>query len=584
MAFTINALTDAIADVFDVKEGFRRGFVFELRDVRDVFPLQVHVLVLNPEKYVISEPFQSVLTPTEDDHVVREENGLIIREISIEGTMGLTGKRATGFAGVQFGGAKESGNKHFHDLRQMFRKYSRLKKSGLNSAHVRMIFHSLKDDDHFIVVPRFFETPRDARSTRAHYRYRISLAVVGLAENNLIPADVDDPFDFFTDELASVSAAFNDARSFFAEVTADLSIIKRKVANINAVMLQAAGIINAVGNMLRGGGELIAYPLSLAEQVLASVERAADTMATSVLDATQGTDARIQGSLRRLGQSLDRIKMFPHRFGPSALEKSKAAYRRELALTEDDIAENLGGATIGSRTRITAGSGRDAGIDFSGYRGFTKVLVGRTTTIEGLSATYGVPPELIILANDLRFPYFAPGGGPGILAPGDYILVPIREGVSEATLVPGDENLSLDEALYGSDLALDPDLLAAGEFEVMEDDVRSGLDALLVRGVPNVVQGVAISVLTQRGTTVYLPDIGILRNVGIKGTVQHVLLAALTLREAILADPRIEAIESSRVVLEDDVLTQEVVPVLRGRREGTALILPFGRVTGAGSG
>ena len=29
-----------------------------------------------------------------------------------------------------------------------------------------MVFHSLRDDDHFVVVPRSFEAPRDARTTR----------------------------------------------------------------------------------------------------------------------------------------------------------------------------------------------------------------------------------------------------------------------------------------------------------------------------------------------------------------------------------------------------------------------------------
>src|SRR3990170_1960072 len=59
-----------------IRAGFRSGYVFELRDLREPIPIQVHVLVLNPRSYTLSEPFQSTLTPTEDNTVVAEETGI----------------------------------------------------------------------------------------------------------------------------------------------------------------------------------------------------------------------------------------------------------------------------------------------------------------------------------------------------------------------------------------------------------------------------------------------------------------------------------------------------------------------------
>jgi len=595
-SFSITTAIDAVASLFDIKEGFRKGYVFELRNTQQPAPLQVHVLVLNPRRYTLSEPFQVTLTPTEDNSVVAEETGYIIREIIIEGTMGLSDKKATGFEGVQFGGSAVSGSEHFSNLREMFRCYSELKKDPRTAPFTRMVFHSLRDDDHFLVVPRSFETPRDARTTRMHYDYRIALAVIGDAANTLVPVVSDEGFDFFSDELQAISSAFNDARAAFAEITANIAAIKRKVGNIEAVMLQAAGLINAVGNMLKAGGALIAYPFQLVASTLETVDRAQDNLAQSFNDFAPipdvggqprgQTSADIQHAMRRMSAAIDRLAVHPQRFGSDTRERTSAAYKRELALTDDDLENATGGASIGSKTRITVGSEADAGLDLSAYRGYTRVRVFRTTTIEGLAFQFDVPAELIILINDLRFPYIAEGGGPGILKPGDFILIPLREGVTPtgAGVAPGDENLTIDDALYGVDLALDPVELDKGRFELLEDTVRSFQDALLIHGLENVVQGTSITILTERGTTVYVPEVGIRRNVGIRGTLQHVLLAALNLREAILLDPRIEGIQDSSVVLDGDVLTQEISPIVTGQKEAVTLILPFGKATGLGGG
>jgi hypothetical protein len=97
--------------------------------------------------------------------------------------------------------------------------------------------------------------------------------------------------------------------------------------------------------------------------------------------------------------------------------------------------------------------------------------------------------------------------------------------------------------------------------------------------VANVVQGTEITINTERGTTQFIPTLGIRRNVGTKGTIQHVLLASTVLREALLSDPRVSGIESSRVVLDGDQLSQEITPIISGQRPGATLVLPFGRAS-----
>jgi hypothetical protein len=58
------------------------------------------------------------------------------------------------------------------------------------------------------------------------------------------------------------------------------------------------------------------------------------------------------------------------------------------------------------------------------------------------------------------------------------------------------------------------------------------------------------------------------------------VLAALNLREAILSDSRIEGIAESEIVLDGDVLSQEITPIITGQRSDVTLVLPFGRASG----
>jgi hypothetical protein len=168
-----------------------------------------------------------------------------------------------------------------------------------------------------------------------------------------------------------------------------------------------------------------------------------------------------------------------------------------------------------------------------------------------------------------------------VLAPGDVILIPVRQGVQGGQVSPSNPYLTPEEALYGIDMALDPAIMAQQD-ELELRIAQSLTDVDLIRGIDNVIQGTEITVRTERGGTTYVPEVGVRRNVGTKGTIQYMLLAALALREGILADPRVEGIQDSRVVLEDDVLTQEITPRLRGDRTGINFILPFGTASGEG--
>ena len=563
----------ASAPLSDIRAGFRSGFVIEIRDSRrPTRPVAVHSFALNPQRYTLSEPYQSTLTPTEDNSVTAEENGPIIREITIEGTFGLSRKRGPSFRGDQ---GSLTGNEHFVHLRNLFRQYGRIKQEPAEAAYHSMVFHALRDDDHFIVVPRAFETARDAKSTRFHYPYRITLAAIGETtyDTGLLRAP---------EFLRTLSKAFHTARAAFAEANSLLSEMKAQVASVGTVLSQAAELINAVGEVFTSTADLINYPLELAADVLTDLSDAADQLAVSTTSLTPGSIQEVGSrNLRRLEAALDRIVSIPERFGPSSLEDTLERYQGEQGLTADDLRNQTAGAGIGSRTRLALGDTNGSLFDLRQYRGVLRERVDATTTITGLATQYDVPEALIVLVNDLVYPYLAPGGGPGLLKPGDAVLVPVRDAVG-AGAQPGAKNsyVTPEEALYGIDMALDATRMAQeGRLDLKV--AQNKLDVDLTRGIDNVIQGTEITVRTDRGSTIFVPEVGIRRSIGLKGTVQHLLLTALNLREGILADPRIEGIEDSRVVLEGDVLSQEITPRLRGNRGDINFVLPFGTATGA---
>lgn len=582
-------------EINELRDSFRQGFVFEIQNIEtgQNIPGGVFVTVLNPVRYNLSEPFQATLTPTENNSVDAEENGVIIREIVLEGTFGIKEKRARGFTGGQGNGEAISGNQHFNLFRNFFRKYSEIKKDPNEGAKHRMIFHALRDDDHFVVVPKTFETPRDASRTRTHYEYRVTLSAIDTAITPINLLGPEEREFNFTNALRDINEAFNDARAGVAEVTANISAIKRRVGNIQATLTNAAQVINAVGAFLSGTAQLINFPLQSVATVTESLGNAADRLIEGVSDATFGVLAENARSIRRIEAAIDVIAMYDEKF-QDIVTNTENVFKGENRATRQDISAGSsssapgtagsGGTTIGSRVRSVSGSsGRLAGLTVPRRGGLREVVVRRTDSLESIATANRTTAAAIILLNDLRSPYLTEFGGPGILKPGDRVLVPV-EGTDQASTGRGiTDFLDSEEALYGIDIALDDTVLNnTGLFDIAVTETQDSMDFAIRKGVPNVVQGTEITLNTERGTTQFLPDIGIRRNIGTKGTTQHVLLASIILREGLLSDTRINGIQSSRAVFDSVTgsLELEITPIVSGQQPGTTFVVPFGKASG----
>jgi len=418
-----NGLGQVSGSVSDLQEAFggsniRTSFVFELLDIRRPEALKVHVLVLNPQSYSLSEPQQSTLTPTQNLSVVTEETGILIREITLEGTFGVKTREPRSFSSSQ---GKKSGTDHFMDLRDMFRLYSDLKKSPEDGPYIRLVFHSLRDDDHFIVVPRTFDTPRDAGSSRMHYRYRLTMAAIANADATSLRIESRfNPFRVLDDAQKIVVEAFNTARAAFSELTAFIADVRRYVGNADAILLNASALIDSVGNAIRAGLDTYDFAYELAIKASEGVEIAKDDFLAAFGEDSDFLsnlqNGKILRAFRDLSNSLDALVLFPNRFSTSYTDRTENVedvYAGEQRLTRLDYQTESAGASIGSAVRLFFGDGKNNGIRLGGYNGARIRRIVSGESIESIANEERVPIEAILLVNDLRYPYIAEGGGPG---------------------------------------------------------------------------------------------------------------------------------------------------------------------------
>ncbi|HEY5551055.1 MAG TPA: LysM peptidoglycan-binding domain-containing protein, partial [Opitutaceae bacterium] len=408
---------------------FDHGFVFEIVDLaKGGKPIRTKSLVLNPSRYNLSEPFTSTLTPSEDNAVVTEENGIIIREITIEGTTGLQRRKETALGRGGAVGTEASGPDHFRDLRDLFREYGRLKVDPERGPNIRMLFHNVLEDDHFVVVPRAFETPRDAATNPIHFVYRITLAAI---QTIPAPKPAKGPFDDlgeFGDTLQAISEGVNDARAFFVDSINEVEALRRRIQLVGDIVSgdvnpsealdrifeSSASNINAAHDLIDNTETTILTGRELWKASLDLEEDFRENILNNITSDASDDDLRAAKTLKDMTGAMTRILFRGNAFfAPPVGEDVSRPYAGERNFTDQDLRDETAGATPGSRTRGALGSERRAGLDLGSFSGSERYQVTITDTLDNIALRFRVPRETIIDFNNLRFPYIAAGGGPG---------------------------------------------------------------------------------------------------------------------------------------------------------------------------
>jgi hypothetical protein len=568
-------------------------------------------LVINPESFNYSLPFAANLTALQEGGVTAEENGVVIGEISMEGTTGFKLRQALADTSMRRGdgeftsdldpgGRNQLGNTtqafplsgHMHFWRlanRCFDGYSALKKNPVTASQTRMEFHSLKDDLHLLVVPRSFDLVRSAGRERVTYRYSIKLAVVGAAQETAVrvPSPDRKMLDRFQNAVAKMRVAVQNGQAAIDDLRASQDEIRRTISATAAVLDDCANVFTAVDDVLNGTASLMKFPLNF----VTSLANLAET-AAGVADPAKGEGWRgVAASFAALADNLDVVVVasrdtWKNTFhatvnnyedqtthgsgGPLAFNPGLAALSRKLKGDADagqghmSVAAAFGGPALPGDVQRAGADPVESEPRFqpNQFQGFQEVMVSQGDTIQSLAARYiGNPNQWssIVVANSLRAPYVTAGTRlPGTVAPGDSIMIPIPDALSNPdTLTTGNPGTggSQIEALLGVDFERHQN--ANGQFGWAIDTAGGSTDVRKVRGVANLEQALDGRLRTTEGENILYPQFGMPRLVGNRALGDDIVNTRYLIRRQFLADRRVERVVSLRFLTDNDALEIE---------------------------
>lgn len=562
-------------------------YIFELRVKNKAF---FYPLYMNPTNYEFGNPFTVARTPSLYGGLVLEENGIIERPIIIDGVVGLkpafyqgsilspdnpapTFKprgRTTAFS--------LSGPRHLQFLEdRVFRTYADLKRNQDTAASTIMVFHALKDDQHWVVAPMDFRLKR--RANRATmYEYHIELVGVSLAayKDPGLKSPDKSVFDDIKDGVNTFRNGYNQLAGAVKDVQRTIREVERFVNGIGQMVNDVVGFLDEIGNVLDAGGSLVAAPFN----VVTSLTNRVDTAIEELIESGFSAVDHVVASYQNMKDALNNFAIHPRffggsprrtiigqssldRFGLSALEAaagetsdvSPETYARSGVQSGDlDRSRTRGRAPIGSGTQTTNPDGTARAIYTQQY------VVTQGDTLQTIATRLlGDARRWIEIAalNRLSPPYVSEQALPGTVRPGDRMLVPANTPGDTRTL---DNNVvgaspfdSVELQLYGRDLLLVKDEHNLYDIQLTSDRT----DFRVVSGIPCVSQALAVRVETERGTDQLYPGLGFLTIAGVRDASTATAVVESRFIEAVLADPRVRGV-SSVVVTSPTPDTREI--------------------------
>lgn len=621
MATVLNIATEALRrqQTGDDKYVKRLLYFFELRVPEGATEAPVpggylYPLVLPPTAYRMSEPFTLEKSFTVDGGIFVEESGILARELTISATTGFRPRRNKGQSDFDLILPAErksftrkvkrsqvallealSGQRHFQFLQDsVFRTYADLKRDPSTSLGTELYFHNVKDDERWRVMPMNLDLNREGSSPLT-YPHEFKLLCVEGADEVSVPGSEDNGvLDVIKDAYAMTKFGVALVRAAIQ----DLSGIQNELTNIinnGASLVEEAGsIAGATEDFLDGTERLIRAPsnsLTRTANALGAGLAAIDQAATVGITAGggAGVPAALKNTLRKLQDGLYTINSYPEQF-QSSIEATVEEFNRlqSLALSKSpeelEAAENAGppqtirgfgvlGTALLPGDRRRARDDLGLGRSVQRYTSAIERIIEQGDTMANLASRYlGDARQWKILAifNALQPPYISEQNLPFTLKIGEPILIP-NFGKSQRrrtaiTTLGVSPDAPAEEHFLGTDFLLEdtsPNGLA--DFAV---DVEGGsVDLKLVRGIPNLQQGVRTRIRTERGSDILYRNLGMRRVVGVGVTVIDLEQAQFSVVETVQSDPRIAAVRSIQFenrAESPDVVTIDMDAAVRG--------------------
>ncbi len=565
-------------------------YFFELRVPRaqsqGLITSFIFPLVLGPHSYKISDPFTVEKTPTQGGGLYVEENGIIMRTISLKGHTGFvprplppeangpialgiqTDRRSFGRIIPTFVTGAISGQRHFQYLQDaVFRMYADLKQDPETSLETELLFHNPKDKEQWLVVPEKFDLTRTA-SKRVLYEYDIEMTAVDKGNGRKVSFSEDRAlFDSIKDRIREVKSVVDGISGFLNDVTSTINEVKTLVKDVDKVLDGINELFTAANNFVTGVTDLIEAPAALVLSVAEGIDRVSDTLVNTV-SQVKNIPSAYTNAWNNVLNSVHRIGQFPSLFETDAQRTLRIIRERQqisettastasLEVAPDSIEgfDNLGTAPLpGTADRALAT--RTAGGNISLYTAARVREIAQGDTLVNLAASFLGDARLwqdIALLNGLKAPFIDSVGGvnlggpdnplSGILGIGDEILIPNFGRAPQALPALPILGVSQEEGfaiqLLGTDFKL---VESKGLFDWEVDVDHGSEDFKSVSGVPNLSQGLTVRVSTGRGNNPLYQFVGIDRVIGLNNFDVDQETARFRVIEAITDDSRVASI------------------------------------------
>ena len=563
-------------------------YLFELRVPAEISHASlIFPLPLNPMEYRLSEPYAAEVGFAEGGSAWAEENGIVVRDLYLSGHTGWAPKvyRGSDFyhlpkqpkpsfsrlraRAAPAAGLAVSGQRWFEYLQDaLFRTYGDLRKDPHFADGTSMIFHNLKDDEHWLIIPREFRLRRTAAREALVYVYEIEAWAVAPATAlvKLEPPEDKSTLDKLRDGVRTVQSAIRKATGAIREIQALAGEIRSFVQSVGNIVRDATSMIDAARGVVEGTSAVITKPFSEVEGIARDLTRALQQFQDGVDDGLWAIDAmpdRVKQSFRDLGDALDELGVHPDLFAQesaaragaetlsSALTSSSRRSALEAAAAEGAPTTFEQVTRAGTKPRfgdLARADAEGASPRAPTYRSAYRRRLGRLDTLESLALRYLGSGSLwreIATLNGLRSPYLSEQRLPGTLGSGDEILIPSTEpapaDLPQVPVLGVDPAAPLEERLLGRDFRLARDA-NTGLYDWAVDGATQA-DFQTVVGVPNLAQAIEQRCRYLRGDYPVSPSVGLRIVEGPDASATYELLR-YRVAETVLAEPRIVRIQA----------------------------------------
>lgn len=496
-------------------------------------------LQINPQELTQDEIFAIEVTPTLRGVVV-EHHGTVLKDISISGTTGISPLRQEAGANKNSGAPRmvstgHSGFEEFHELRSYFRMYVEAKRLDDRArGELRMVFKNFKDQEFLFVEPQKFTMKRSANRPML-YDYQIQLKAIGNASDfgkvgnpglSLIN-QIDSTIEYVQDTLDDAIAIINGS----------IGIVARVERNVQDALLNPLRQISIALQSIRGGAEQILGRYGITRRFVdatnAELKRVSDNLSdafgvpmvayngitgrTSTLSASVGRtptyqESKVLNAMQKVDRALLSLAAQRSLFDENVFQsgvRATSAFNGKFTLQTPNTVRPI--AILGDDTIQTIAA-REMG-DVDGFR------------------------EIVIL-NNLKPPYISATGGPGVLRPGDTILIP-QQTSSQNTGVMQNKIYNIQRDLTEMERALGVDLQINEDGDIVISNIG---DAALVGGMQNMGQAIATKLLLEIGSLKRHRGVG--TNLGVGRKVRSNFLNDLQgqILTSLAQDPRVEGV------------------------------------------